>query len=84
MRTTMLAKTHEVVMYPDGRLDTKNAAAYLGLAKKTMDMMRCKGTGPKYVKRGRIFYYINDLDDWLNVQGRLTSTAQGIALRTPA
>jgi hypothetical protein len=76
MSGAILAKTKEVVVYPDGRVDTKNASTYVGLSEKTMAMMRCKGTGPKFVKRGRIFYYVGDLDSWLNADGRLTSTAQ--------
>jgi len=39
-------------------------------------MMRCNGNGPKFVKRGRIFYFREDLDSWLNAGGRFTSTAQ--------
>lgn len=39
-------------------------------------MMRCNGTGPKFVKRGRVFYFQTDVDEWLNAQGRMTSTAQ--------
>ena len=66
----------EVVMYPDGRLDVKNASSYLGLSEKTLAMMRCSGDGPKFVKRGRIFYFKEDLDSWLNANGRFTSTAQ--------
>ena len=66
----------DVVMYPDGRLDTRNASAYVGLSEKTMAMMRCNGTGPKFVKRGRIFYFREDLDSWLNAGGRFTGTAQ--------
>jgi len=74
----MTNKIHakEVVMYPDGRVDAKNASAYVGLSPKTMAMMRCNGTGPKFVKRGRIFYFKEDLDGWLNADGRFTSTAQ--------
>ncbi|MBS3934783.1 MAG: hypothetical protein KGZ43_01305, partial [Sulfuritalea sp.] len=34
------------------------------------------GNGPKFVKRGRIFYFTADIDEWMNAQGRLTSTAQ--------
>lgn len=60
---------------PDGRLNTKNAARYVGLSEKTMAMMRCAGTGPKFVKRGRIFYFKGDLDAWLQA-GRAGSTAQ--------
>lgn len=69
-------RANEIVMYPDGRVDTCNASAYIGLSAKTMAMMRCNGTGPKFIKRGRIFYFMEDLDGWLNANGRLTSTAQ--------
>jgi len=68
-------KSTEVTMYPDGRLDTKNASVYLGSAPKTLAMHRSNGTGPKYVKRGRVFYFKDDLDAWLQ-EGRATSTAQ--------
>ncbi len=66
----------EVVVYPDGRLDTRNASAYTGLSEKTLAMMRCTGKGPKFIKRGRIFYYRQDIDDWMAESGRCTSTAQ--------
>jgi hypothetical protein len=68
--------TIEVRTYPDGRMDTKNASTYTGLSEKTLAMMRCHGNGPKFVKRGRIFYFTADVDEWMNSQGRLTSTAQ--------
>jgi len=66
----------EVVIYPDGRMDTKNTSTYTGFAEKTLAMMRCKGNGPTFVKRGRVFYFQADVDDWLNAQGRHVSTAQ--------
>jgi len=69
-------KPLEVVTYPDGRMNTKNTSTYTGLAEKTLAMMRCKGNGPKFVKRGRVFYFQADVDDWLNAQGRHVSTAQ--------
>ena len=65
-----------IQMFPDGRMDGKNAAIYLGLKEKTLAMMRINGTGPYYIKRGRIFYFKADLDTWLNEKGRLQSTAQ--------
>ena len=65
----------DVLVLPDGRMDTQNAADYLGLSVKTLAMMRCSGTGPPFVKRGRIFYYKDDLDHWLE-GGRATSTAE--------
>lgn len=68
----------QIIMFPDGRLDTKNAALYLGLKEKTLAMMRGSGNGPKFIKRGRVFYFKEDLDAWLNADGRLTTTAQAL------
>ncbi len=65
-----------VTLYPDGRLNTGNASRYLGLSVKTLAMMRSHGTGPKFIKKGRIFYFKDDLDAWLAQDGRYTSTAQ--------
>ncbi|MBF0454185.1 MAG: helix-turn-helix domain-containing protein [Magnetococcales bacterium] len=72
----MKIETVTVKVLPDGRLDTRNAAAYLGLSEKTLAMARSNGTGPRFVKRGRIFYFKEDLDAWVNAHGRMQSTAQ--------
>ena len=64
-----------VQILPDGRMDAKNAARYCGLSEKTMAMKRCAGTGPRYIKRGRIFYFRHDLDAWLHAD-RVGSTSQ--------
>ncbi|MCI5136834.1 MAG: DNA-binding protein [Candidatus Electrothrix sp. AR1] len=63
-------------MYPDGRMNAKNAARYLGLEEKTLAMKRSDGTGPCFIKRGRIFYFKEDLDAWINECSRARSTAQ--------
>lgn len=76
MNAAISTKTKEVVMYPDGRMDTRNTSTYTGLSEKTLAMMRCNGNGPKFVKRGRVFYFKDDVDVWLNAGGRFTSTAQ--------
>lgn len=76
MNAVISTKTKEVVMYPDGRMDTRNTSTYTGLSEKTLAMMRCNGNGPKFVKRGRVFYFKDDVDLWLNAGGRFTSTAQ--------
>jgi hypothetical protein len=81
MNATIPPKTKEVVFFPDGRMDTCNAATYTGLAEKTLAMLRCNGKGPKFIKRGRIFYFQSDIDDWMNANGRMTSTAQGKTCR---
>ena len=65
-----------VIVYPDGRMNTKNTATYLGLAEKTLAMMRCQGTGPQFVKIGRVFYFKADVDAWLAARGWLTTTTQ--------
>jgi len=69
-------KVIEVVIFPDGRLDTPNAAEYIGLSPKTLAMMRCQGTGPKFIKRGRIFYFKDDLDSWILEEGKQKSTGR--------
>lgn len=69
--------------YPDGRMDTQSTSIYTGYAIKTLAMMRCKGTGPKYVKHGKIFYYAGDVNDWL-LTAKFISTAQsGLKAKTP-
>lgn len=75
MRHDLMKPVH-IATYPDGRVDSKNAALYLGLKEKTLAMMRSSGTGPRFIKRGRIFYFLEDLDNWLNANGRFTTTAQ--------
>ena len=60
---------------PDGRLDSESAAAYLDLSAKTLANYRCRGVGPRFLKRGRIFYRRSDLDAWL-AEGECQSTAQ--------
>jgi hypothetical protein len=66
----------KVVVYPDGRLDTENAARFLGLSPKTLAIMRSSGTGPRFIKRGRVFYFLEDLQGWISEQPRLRSSAQ--------
>lgn len=54
----------------------KQAAAYLGLSKSTMDKLRHFGGGPRYFKLGRtIIYDVADLDAWRNERAA-TSTWQ--------
>lgn len=60
MRTTT-----KIEYLPDGRMDTKNAAAYLGRRPKTLAQWRSANVGPRYGKKGRVYYYKRDLDGWL-------------------
>ena len=63
MKTSI--ETPAVVVLPDGRMNTRNAAIYAGLSEKTMAMMRCEGKGPEYIKIGRVFYFRQKLDEWI-------------------
>jgi len=65
---------------PDGRMDAKNAARYLGCSPKTLAHMRCSGKGPSFLKPGRVWYYREDLDAWLAGHGRQRSTVQRAAV----
>jgi hypothetical protein len=68
-------QTPSVFVLPDGRMTPKDAATYCGLSVKTLAIKRSQGVGPQFIKRGRVFYYKNDLDKWLT-GGKVGSTAQ--------
>lgn len=38
-------KPVEIVMYPDGRMDTRNAVAHSRLSEKTLATLRCEEKG---------------------------------------
>lgn len=47
-------------------LRPEGAAAYTGLTTASLANHRFRGTGPKFVKRGRlIFYPVVELDRWM-------------------
>ena len=59
--------TVPIRVLPDGRLDRRNAARYLGRAVKTLATWSTKGKGPRPVKiAGRIFYFKDALDEFIN------------------
>ncbi len=56
-------------------LTADEAAAFLRLAKHTLENMRWQGTGPKFRKHGgRIFYHKTELKQW-SEQGRRHSSS---------
>lgn len=56
-------------------LDTKGAAARVGLAPQTLNKLRCVGGGPPYYKHARkVVYLVREVDEWLRARSR-TSTA---------
>jgi len=68
--------TVSVTILPDGRLDTRNAADYIGRKLKTLAQWRSNGVGPVFIKRGRVYYYKDDLDKWLNMDGKQSKSSR--------
>ncbi len=60
---------HSYHILPDGRMNTKSAAIYLGFSEQTLRNWKVKGHGPKNLKAGgKVFYYQKELDRWLTGQ----------------
>ena len=61
-------------------LNTPQAAIYTGLAEKTLEGLRCRGGGPRFVKYGRkaVRYLVRDLDTWMDSLS-VASTSEAIA-----
>jgi hypothetical protein len=58
-------------------MNPPNTSLYIGLSIKRLAQMRCDGTGPHFVKvGGRVFYFKEDVDNWINQSGRAASTAE--------
>ena len=81
MNATLQPAIH---VYPDGRMDGQNAAAYVGVSTKSLAIMRSLGSGPAFFKLGKkCFYQRDDLDAWIQTR-RATSTADYRAKRRAA
>lgn len=48
-------------------LNTQQASLYTGLAPATLEGLRSRGGGPRFVRYGRkaVRYLISDLDEWI-------------------
>ncbi len=57
--------SNEIDVLPDGRMDTENAARYIGRKQKTLAQWRLNDRGPKYIKAGRVYYFKSDIDEWI-------------------
>ena len=61
----------------DRLLDTQEAADYLSVSKAYLDMLRCTGGGPRFVKIGRMVRYRRSaLDKWVDSYGTRRHTTQ--------
>jgi predicted DNA-binding transcriptional regulator AlpA len=61
-------------------LRTREAAAYIGFAKSTLEKLRLTGGGPRFVKIGTraVGYALDDLDDFINGRRRASTSDAGI------
>ena len=51
---------------PDGRMTRRDAAAYLGMAEKTLAQWSSEGRGPRMCRvGGRVFYFKDVLDAFI-------------------
>lgn len=59
------------------KLNTQEAAAYLGVKPYTLELWRCRKKGPRYFKLGsRVMYELTDLEAWFATRGvHTTDTA---------
>lgn len=58
-------------------LDTNAAADYIGHSPGTLQNWRVHGGGPAFLKPSKkVFYRKEDLDQWLEANGILKTTAQ--------
>lgn len=65
-------------------IDTRTAAAVLGLSARTLEGLRVRGGGPRFRKlgpgpRASVRYAVDDVRAWLDRQSR-ASTADGPAV----
>jgi predicted DNA-binding transcriptional regulator AlpA len=58
-------------------LNTAEAAKYTGLAEATLEGLRSKGGGPRYIRYSRraVRYRVPDLDDWM-MDRTISSTSE--------
>jgi excisionase family DNA binding protein len=68
----------------DSLLNQKQAAHVLGVSVRTLERHRVSGTGPRWVRLGRLVRYRqSDLDGWVESNLR-TSTSESVEPRGPA
>jgi hypothetical protein len=60
--------------------DTVSAAPLLGVKPGTLEVWRCKGIGPRFVKSGsRVVYRLRDINEYLDNRTRRSTADPGPA-----
>lgn len=75
--------------FQDDLLDNEQTAALLGIKPNTLEVWRCKGKGPAFVKMGDtpqapVRYLRSALIDWLARQSFASTSAYSAAAHSPA
>ncbi len=74
----MNLKSHQP---PQGYLSTKDAAAFLGISNRWLELLRQIGGGPEYLKLGhhKVTYAIHDLVIWAERSRRRNTSEAGLS-----
>ena len=62
-------------------LDTREAAAWLGLSPKTLERYRVSGEGPPFQRLTRVRYLLADLEAWTSARRRVSTSEERGARR---
>jgi len=61
------------------RFRTPAAATYTALSPRTLEALRVKGGGPRYIRIGRaVVYDTRDLDEWLSARVQTSTSDIGV------
>jgi predicted DNA-binding transcriptional regulator AlpA len=70
---------------PPRYLRTPEAARFVGLSIRTLEKHRTYGTGPRYSKLGgRVVYRIEDLQAWVELGSKASTSDPGVGTVLPA
>ena len=70
---------------PPRYLRTPEAARFVGLSIRTLEKHRTYGTGPRYSKLGgRVVYRIEDLQAWVELGAKASTSDPGVGTILPA
>ena len=66
------------MLKPSNLLTTNEAAKYVRLSPRTLERYRVTGEGPRFLKIGRLVFYLQTaLDDWLKTKARKSTSDPG-------
>lgn len=70
---------------PPRYLRTPEASRFVGLSIRTLEKHRIYGTGPRYSKLGgRVVYQIEDLQAWVELGSKASTSDPGVGTVLPA